>query len=79
MTIITVKDVKRGMTRRAQKEDGSFSWVPDGVQVADIDLIIDDTHLARLLGPKAMSSARRRSKLGHGAIIAEARNVRRLP
>lgn len=58
-------------------ERPTVSWEQDGFLVGDILFAIDPDRLAAIMGPKAMSSKRHISKLGHGAIIATAVNVRK--
>jgi len=63
-----VKGIRRSLTRKTQSEHG-YSWVPDGFEVGDIEVIVDLAQIARHLGAQAMANKSGRSRYMQGAII----------
>lgn len=68
MTREVVKGIRRRLTRKTQSEHG-FAWVPDGFEVADIEVVVDLAQIARHLGAQAMANKSGRSRYMKGAVI----------
>lgn len=77
--VATVRGIRREVRKRVPPQNGGrgFTTVADGYEIADIEVHLDASALASLLGPKAMGSKSRKSKLQTGAITIKAVNVRR--
>lgn len=55
-----------------------WTTVPDGRDIADIEIEIDLDAIKRQLVDKAMSNKSRCAKICHGAVVVRARNLRHI-
>jgi hypothetical protein len=68
---IVLRDMRRRLFRRVHtKTDTSETWssVPDGYEVGDVELTIDLDKIARIVGPHTLGNKTGRSTGYHGAI-----------
>lgn len=68
MAIEIIKGIRRELRKRQHLENG-FTTIPDGYELADIEIVVDMAQIARSLGQKAMANKAGRSRYMHGAVI----------
>ena len=72
MAIEVFKGIRRNLARGViTKTETSESWssVPDGYEVCDVEVIVDMAEIARTFGRKAMANKSGRSRYMGGAVI----------
>lgn len=73
MSIEIIKGVKRKRYKKVVVENSfglrSYATEPDGIEVADIKVIVDFAQVAHSLGVKAMANKSGISKALYGAIV----------
>lgn len=80
MAIFTIRGMSVPKRKKVPLEGGrGHTTVYDGVTQFDVELIVDEGQLARMLGPKAVRNKTRRAKLGRGAIICVVKNEKKVP
>lgn len=73
MTKAVFQGVRRELCKRQDLSDGrtGFTTVPDGYEVADVEIEVDLNSLVRRLGPQAMANKNGTSKYLHGCVIVK--------
>lgn len=70
MKLVTTLQISRQNRKRVTTETG-FTSMPDGIEVAQVTIYVDERMLAEAIGWKAVRSKNKRSRLQAGAVIVE--------
>lgn len=72
MTKAVFTGVRRDLRRRAPLENGvGYTTIPDGHEIADVEIIVDLPALVKRLGPQAMANKSGTSKYLSGLVIVK--------
>lgn len=77
-----LKGLRRDIGKRVDTTSNGgrgFTTVPDGHEIADVELTVDPDALARRLGVKAMKNTRGFSTIAWGLIKVRVTNRKRVP
>lgn len=71
MSVVIISGVRRELRKRVPLQAGGdgFSTEPDGFEVCDISIEIDERRLAREYGIKAMVNKSGTTKYMHGCVV----------